>query len=50
MIHKILSQFTEESVKEIIKTFSNFLSVSGLEINYDKTEVMRIGSIKIHTV
>ena len=29
----IFSQFTEESVKEIIKTFSSFSSVSGLEIN-----------------
>ena len=43
----IFSHFTEESVKEIIKTFSNFSRVSGLEINNNKkTEVMRIGSIK----
>ena len=40
---QIFSHFTEESVKEIIKTFSSFSSVSGLEINYNKTEVMRIG-------
>ena len=44
------SHFTEESSKETINTFSNFSSVSGLEINYNKTEVMRIGSIKIQTV
>ena len=43
---QIFSHFTEASVNEIIKTFSQFSSVSGLEINYNKTEVMRIGSIK----
>ena len=43
---QIFSHFTEESVKEIIKTFSNYSSLSGLEINYNKTEVMR----KIQTV
>ena len=40
---QIFSHFT---VNKIIKTFSKFSSVSGLKINYNKTEVMRIGSIK----
>ncbi len=38
--------FCGETLKEIEKTFEKFTQISGLKINYDKTEILRIGSIR----
>ena len=53
--HKI-SQFADdanltilyciESLNEVLKTLDTFQIISGLKVNYDKTEIMRIGSLK----
>ena len=43
---QIFSQFNGVSLNAIIETFDNFANASGLLINYDKTEVLRIGSLK----
>ena len=52
---KLLSQYaddlwtatkcTKQSFSALIKTFEDFKKFTGLAINYDKTEVMRIGSV-----
>ena len=41
----ILSMFTEKSIAAIFQTFDIFEGVTGLKINYDKTELLRIGSL-----
>ena len=46
----ILSMFCEESVNEIVNTFDKFNCSSGLRVNYDKTEIMRIGSLRYSDV
>ena len=38
--------FCEETLQEIEKTFESFTQISGLKVNYDKTEILRIGSIR----
>ena len=43
---QIFSQFNGVSLNAIIETFDNFANASGLLINYDKTEVLRIGPLK----
>ena len=35
-----------ESINAILKTFGEFTKVSGLKINFDKSEVLRIGQVK----
>ena len=39
-------QFTAETISETLKAFKEFELASGLKMNLDKTEVLRIGSIK----
>ena len=39
-------EFDLESLLEVEKTFSKFQRVSGLKVNYDKTEILRIGSLR----
>ena len=41
----ILSMFKQESITAIFQTFDIFEGVTGLKINYDKTELLRIGSL-----
>lgn len=43
---QIFSQFDEVSINEIIQTFNEFTQASGLLINYDKTEVLRLGAVR----
>ena len=38
--------FEKESLDEIISTLDKFQIISGLKVNYDKTEILRIGSLK----
>ena len=38
--------FCPQTLNEIINTFQKFESLSGLKVNYDKTEILRIGSLK----
>ena len=38
--------FCNETLNEIEKTFEKFTQISGLKVNYDKTEILRIGSIR----
>ncbi len=38
--------FCEETLNEIEKTFEKFTRISGLKVNYDKTEILRIGSLR----
>ena len=38
--------FEKESLDEIIITLDKFQIISGLKVNYDKTEILRIGSLK----
>ena len=35
-----------ETLLEVEKTFAKFQRVSGLKVNYDKTEILRIGSLR----
>ena len=39
-------EFDLETLLEVEKTFSKFQKVSGLKVNYDKTEILRIGSLR----
>ena len=39
-------KFEEESLNEVIHVFQEYKEVSGLRVNYDKTEILRIGSIR----
>ena len=39
-------EFDLETLLEVEKTFSKFQRVSGLKVNYDKTEILRIGSLR----
>ena len=41
----ILSMLKQESITAIFQTFDIFEGVTGLKINYDKTELLRIGSL-----
>ena len=43
---QVFSLFEPQSIKEIFKVFEEFSTISGLQINYTKTEVLRIGAIK----
>ena len=38
--------FDKDSLDEILYTLDNFELLSGLKVNYDKTEILRIGSLK----
>ena len=38
--------FDQESLDEILYTLDKFQVISGLKVNYDKTEILRIGSLK----
>ena len=38
--------FNKESINAILQTFSKFSEVSGLKINFEKSEVLRIGDIR----
>lgn len=38
--------FCRSSLQAVIETFDQFEIVSGLKVNYDKTEILRIGSIR----
>ena len=38
--------FDRDSLDEILITFDKFENISGLKVNYDKTEILRIGSLK----
>ena len=40
---------TQESFDELMNTFKNFVKISGLKINYDKTQVLRISSLSSNT-
>ena len=42
----VFSFFEPQSIKEIFKVFEEFSTISELQINYTKTEVLRIGAIK----
>ena len=39
-------KFHQESFTAVLQTFNNFYHCTGLKINYDKTEVMRLGSLQ----
>ena len=43
---QIFSLFEPQSIKEIFKVFEDFSTISGPQMNYTKTEVLRIGTIK----
>ena len=43
---EILMLFEESSLKELFSVFDNFENVSGLKVNSDKTEIMKIGKAK----
>ena len=43
---QLFTKFKAESINAILKTFGDFTKVSGLKINFDKSEVLRIGQIK----
>ena len=43
---QIITLFDARSFAEIVLTFDTFTDISGLTINYDKTEILRIGNIK----
>ena len=38
--------FDQDSLDEILNTLDRFELLSGLKVNYDKTEILRIGSLK----
>ena len=38
--------FCPDTLAEIIRTFDKYQSICGLKVNYDKTEILRIGSIR----
>ena len=38
--------FDQTSLDEIVITLDKFQQISGLKVNYDKTEILRIGSLK----
>ena len=38
--------FCPDTLSEIINTFDKYQTISGLKVNYDKTEILRIGSIR----
>ena len=42
----VFSLFEPKSIKDIFKVFEEFSTISGLQINHTKTEVLRIGVIK----
>ena len=42
----IVDASTEDSYKHLIKEFQDFERNTGLKVNYDKTQVMRIGSLR----
>ena len=43
---QLVTLFMAESVKEIGITFDKFSRISGLTVNYEKSNILRIGSIK----
>ena len=43
---QIFIQYSSNSLIELLNTFVEYSNICGLKINFDKTEVMRIGSIK----
>ena len=38
--------FDQENLNTVLKTLNDFQNISGLKINYEKTELLRIGSLK----
>ena len=43
---ELFVEYSEITLKEIFITFENFEIISGLKINTDKTEIMKIGAAK----
>ena len=43
---EVITTFEENSLRTLMLTFEKFECISGLSINYDKTEILKIGSIK----
>ena len=43
---QLFTKFKADSINAILKTFGEFTNVSGLKINFDKLEVLRMGQIK----
>ena len=43
---QLFTLFNEESINAILQAFSKFSEVSGLKINFEKSEVLRIGVIR----
>ena len=43
---QIFIQYSSNLLTELVNTFIEYSNICGLKINFDKTEVMRIGSIK----
>ena len=39
-------QADDNSYKELLKTFDDFANISGLNVNYDKSQVIRIGALQ----
>ena len=39
-------QYSSNPLTELVNTFVEYSNICGLKINFDKTEFMRIGSIK----
>lgn len=37
---------TQQNLDTLLEYFYNFMHISGLELNYDKTQIMRIGSLR----
>ena len=46
---EVIISFDENSLNEVVIIFKNFEKISGLGINYDKTEILRVGSIRNKT-
>ena len=44
--NQIFSKFHEMSIFKIIEVFDNFAAASGMTINFNKSEILRLGSIK----
>ena len=43
---QIFSVFHEMSILKIIEIFDNFAAASGMTINFNKSEILRLGSIR----
>ena len=43
---QVFSLFEPQSIKKIFKVFEDFSTITGLQIHYTKTEVLRMGAIE----